>query len=151
MAKLTKKQIKKTEVLNDTIDDLELENMSETEIEETVKAFSKEGMLLRKERKNVRYQLYRLRTESEGKTSSDSTKEFKQKFESQSYFDGWRMFGTTWDVAFDDPYRIVHKTLSEQEEWEELVGAFPSIVDGKVHYPDIKVRKKIEKHLQSKK
>ena len=37
MAKLTKKQIKKTEVLNDTIDDLELENMSETEIEETVK------------------------------------------------------------------------------------------------------------------
>ena len=148
MAKLTKKQVKNVDVLNSEIDDLELSEMSNTEIDSVVKAFSTEGMKLRKERKAIRYQLYRLRTEAEGKSSADVTKKFKNAFDSQPLFDGWRMFGTTWDVSFDDPYRIVHKTLSEQEEWKELMRAkFPEIINGRIVYPDITVRKKVEQHL----
>jgi len=138
--------LEKAEQLETEIEELELADMSASEIEKTVAAFSEEGMQIRAERKKVRYQLYRCRTESEGKCGSDSEEDFKQVFESQPFFDGWRFFGTTWDVAFDDPYRIVHKDKSEQEEWDELVAAkFPSIGhDGKVTYPDINVRKSVE-------
>lgn len=144
--KFTKKESKVVEKLDNEIEELELADMSETEIEKTVTAFSEEGMQLRAARKKIRYQLYRLRTEQEGKCAAESTDEFKKQFEDQEFFDGWNNFGTTWDVAFDEPTRIVHRTLSEQEEWDELVKAkFPTVThDGKVKYPDINVRKKVE-------
>jgi len=112
----TKKQTEVVEELDTEIEELELADMSETEIEKTVAAFSDEGMELRAKRKKVRYQLYRLRTESEGKCGADSTEEFKAQFDAQDKFDGWKNFASTWDVAFDEPTRIVHKTKSEQEE-----------------------------------
>jgi len=153
--KITSQQSKQEAVdkLDKDIEDLELHDMSETEIEKTVSAFSAEGLELRRARKKVRYQLYRLRTESEGKCASESDDEFRKKFEDQPLFDGWRMFGTTWDVAMDDPYRIVHKTISEQEEWNEVVRSkFPQIeAGGKIVYPDINVRKKVEKEAESRK
>ena len=148
--KSKKKVIKEAQELNAQIENLELDSMSATEIEKVVKAFSEEGQKLRRARKKVRYQLYRLRTDAEGKCSAQSTAEFKKRFESNPMFGGWRFFGVTWDVAFDDPYRIVHKDISEQEEWEELIKAkFPTIgADGKISYPDINVRKKIEAHAK---
>lgn len=144
------KEAKKVE---EEMEDLELSEMSETEIEKTVTSFSKEGLELRSNRKKIRYQLYRLRTESEGKCAANSDKDFKDIFEKQSFFDGWGNFGTTWDVAFDEPTRIVHRLLSEQEEWDELVKAkFPQIThEGKVVYPDIKVRKKVEAESEKRK
>ena len=152
MKKLTKKQTKVVEALDDQIENLELSEMSGTQIEKTVKSFSKEGMQIRRARKEIRYQLYRLRTEKEGKCASESTLEFREIFESQDFFGGWLNFGVTWDVAFDDPTRIVHKVKSEQEEWDEVVKAkFPQIThDGKVKYPDINVRKKVEKEAKKR-
>jgi hypothetical protein len=153
MAKHTKKQAKEVEKATKQLEDLDslkdgenIADMTPDQLERKVKAFSDEGLKLRRARKEVRYQLYRLRTDAEGKNSHESTKTFIKKFEDQPYFDGWRNFGTTWDVAQDDPYRIVHKTLSEQEEWDEVVRSkFPQIDhNGKVTYPDITVRKRVE-------
>ena len=139
------------EALDAEIEALELHDMSETEIEAVIAAMSPEGMAMRASRKEVRYHLYRCRTDAEGKASADVGADFRAKFESQTYFDGWRFFGVTWDVAFDDPYRIVHKDKSEQAEWDELVAAkFPTIIDGKVVYPDINIRRKVEAEAASR-
>lgn len=144
----SKAQSKKVDLLDQTIEGLDetIHDMSPREIDRTVAAFSQEGVALRSERKKIRYQLYRLRTEQEGKCAADSSKSFRSKFESQGGFGGWAMFATTWDVACDDPYRIVNKELSEQDEWNEVVASkFPQInPGGGITYPDINVRKKIE-------
>ncbi|RLC37028.1 hypothetical protein DRH27_04325 [Candidatus Falkowbacteria bacterium] len=154
----TKKQAKAVKEVTKDLDKLDdgdknLADMSATEIEKTISAMSAEGLRLRRERKTVRYQLYRLRTDAEGKGAHESTKAFIAKFEDQETFDGWGNFATTWDVAFNDPYRIVHKTKSEQDEWDEVVRAkFPQIGhDGKITYPDIKVRKKVEAEVEKRK
>jgi len=144
--KLSETQVKALESHNNIIEELDLSEMTEKDMNRVITSFSEEGLQLRKNRKEIRYQLYRLRTEAEGKASSDSEEKFRTAFTSQPLFDGWRFFGTTWDVAFDDPMRIVHKDKSEQQEWDELVAAkFPTIDEnGKVSYPDITVRKKVE-------
>lgn len=144
------------EKLEKEIEDIELYDKSETEIERVVSAFSKDGMKLRRARKDVRYKLYRLKSEAEGKTSTEGIvdEEFKQIFEKDPHFGGWRFFGITWDVSFDDPYRCVHRDKSVTDEWDELVAAkFPTVSPGgKVSYPDINVRKAVEKEskLQNK-
>lgn len=144
--------LEQAEQLELEIEELELADMSASEIEEVIAAMSQEGLELRRARKKVRYQLYRCRTESEGKGAAEVDDEFKKRFEEQPFFDRWQFFGTTWDVAFDDPYRIVHKDKSEQEEWDELVAAkFPTVGhDGKITYPDIKVRKRVEDEAKSR-
>lgn len=128
------------------IEDIELHDKSESEIEKVVSALSTEGMELRKTRKTIRYQLYRLKGEAEGRCVNLSEEGFKEIFESQRLFDGWRNFSVSWDVAMDDPYRILHRALSVQEEWNDVVRAkFPSVAPGgKITYPDIKVKKKVE-------
>ena len=150
LSMFTNKKAKKVEA---EIEEMELADMSETEIEKTVKSFSREGLELRSNRKKVRYQLYRLRTEAEGMCAADSDKKFIKIFEDQEFFDGWGNFGTTWDVAFDEPTRIVHRLLSGGDEWDELVKAkFPQIThEGKVVYPDINVRKKVEAEAEKRK
>lgn len=138
--------------LDKELEEVELADMSIDEVEKTVKAFSTEGLKIRSDRKKVRYQLYRLRTEAEGKCANASTEEFIKSFEDQEFFDGWNNFATTWDVSFDDPMRIVHRTLSEQEEWDNVVKAkFPQIThDGKVVYPDMKVKAKVDKEAKKR-
>lgn len=138
--------------LDEKIEDIELADMSEEEVTRTVKAFSSEGMKMRAERKKVRYQLYRLRTDAEGKCSHDSSKEFVKSFEDQAIFDNWRNFGTTWDVSLTDPMMIVRRDLSEQEEWDDLVRrTYPQIThDGKVVYPDIKVKKRVDDEVKKR-
>ena len=145
--KPTKKQVAKAEALDQEIERLDnLHELSATEIERTVSAFSKEGVELRARRKKIRYQLYRCRTEKAGMCSADVSDEFKATFENQPFFAGWLNFAVTWDVAFDDPERIVHRTMSEADEWDEVVRAkFPQVDHtGKVTYPDITVRKRVE-------
>jgi len=134
------------EKLEQDIEDLELHDKSESEIEKVISGLSVEGMEIRKARKTVRYQLYRLKGEAEGRCCNLSEEGFKEKFEDQRLFDGWRNFSVSWDVAINDPYRIVHRTLSVQDEWEDIIRAkFPSIEPGgKINYPDINVRKKVE-------
>jgi hypothetical protein len=134
------------EKLGGTIEDMELDEMSESDITRAVSAFSSEGMRLRAERKKTRYQLYRLRTEAEGLGASASDAEFAQVFESQEGFRGWRQFAVLWDVAMDDPTRVVSRDLSEQEEWNNVVTSkFPQIrSDGRIVYPDLKVKARVD-------
>lgn len=137
------------EKLEAEIEDIVLHDKTESEIARVVSAFSIDGMALRRARKQVRYKLYRLKSESEGKTSAHgiADDEFRAKFELDSNFGGWRFFGITWDVAFNDPYRCVHRDKSVVDEWDELVAAkFPQIQPGtgKVIYPDISVRQAVE-------
>jgi len=128
------------------IEEIDLHDMDDKEIERVVSGLSQEGMTLRKARKKVRYQLYRLQSEANGISSSVSEEGFKELFEEHPFFEGWRNFSISWDVSMDDPYRIVHRHHSVLEEWDEVVKAkFPSIEPGgKITYPDINVRKKVE-------
>jgi len=146
--------------LDNEIEELELHDKSVTQIERIVKAYSVEGMALRRKRKTIRYQLYRMRSEALGITNRLCSDEFVKIFESQNDFTNWREFSEHWDVAFDDPYRVVHRTRTTLEEWNDIVKAkYPQINEnGGVSYPDIKVRKKIEaeakeqmKHAKTKK
>ena len=141
--------------LEQDIEDIELHNKSEKDVEKVISALSAEGMELRRIRKTVRYQLYRLKAEAEGRCASVSEDGFREQFEEQLLFDGWRNFSVSWDVAMDDPYRIVHRIRSAADEWNDIVKAkFPSIAPGgKITYPDVNVRKKVEAEaeLQSKK
>ena len=139
--------------LEEDIDALELHDKTEEEILRVIEGLSPEGMKLRKERKDVRYQLYRLKSEAEGKAPNASEEGFKEKFEGQEHFGGWRNFSVTWDVAMDDPYRIVHRIRSVGDEWDEIVKAkFPQInANGGIVYPDITVRKRVEAQAEEDK
>ena len=145
----------KQDKLEKEIEDLDLHDKTESEIKKVISGLSAEGMELRRTRKKIRYQLYRFKGEAEGVCANVSEEGFKEIFEDQPLFDGWRNFSQTWDVAMDEPLRIVHRQYSVQEEWDEIVRAkFPSIAPGgKITYPDVTVRKAVEAEakLQSKK
>ena len=137
---------KDQEKLEETIEEIDLHDKSEDEINEVIDGLSRAGMDMRRERKKVRYQLYRLKSESLGECGNVSDEGFKEIFEKQPGFDKWRNFSITWDVAMDEPMRVVHRYLSALDEWEEVVKSkFPSIAPGgRISYPDITVRKKVE-------
>jgi len=97
------------EQLEQDIEELELHDKSEEEILRVVDGLSQEAMTLRKERKAIRYQMYRVKTEAEGKCASKVEEGFREQFEEQPFFDGWKNFSITWDVAMDEPLRIVHR------------------------------------------
>jgi hypothetical protein len=132
--------------LEQEIEDIDLYDKSADEIERVIRGLSSEAMELRRKRKKIRYQLYRLHNEALGKCDNVSEPGFKEIFEQQALFDKWKNFSISWDVALDDPYRIVHRIRSVTEEWEEVVAAkFPLVSPGgKITYPDITVRKKVE-------
>lgn len=141
--KITEREAKELDI---EVEELELHDMNDKEIERVVSAMSTEGMSLRRARKKVRYQLYRLKAEAEGRTFNVSEDGFKEKFEVQPMFDGWKNFSINWDVALDDPYEIVSRIHSVEEEWNEVMKAkFPQVsIGGGITYPDIKVKKKVE-------
>ena len=67
------------EKLEKTIEEIDLHDKSEKEIERVIAGLSQEAMAIRKSRKKVRYQLYRLQNESLGKCSNVSVPGFKKK------------------------------------------------------------------------
>ena len=132
--------------LEEKIDKIELYDKTEEEMKRIVSGISQEGFNLRRRRKHIRYQLYRMKGSVLGQCSDVSAPGFKEAFEAKERFDGWRNFGVTWDVALDDPERIVHRTRSVAEEWDDVIKAkFPVIEPGgRVVYPDVTVRHKVE-------
>jgi len=136
---------KKVEKLDKQIEELELAELEPKEIERAVKAFSSEGVDIRRTRKKVRYQLYRLRAEAFGQSGNVSKEGFKEKFEEQAGFQGWKNFATNWDVSMSDPYLVVSRHTSEAEEWENVVASkFPQIKPGgQIVYPDLQVKDKV--------
>lgn len=155
---MTKKKVTEEQVLDldKQIEDLDLPtddniaNLSPERLEEvavTIAGNSMEAFRLRRARKDVRYKLYRLRTEAEGKSSaSDVSDDFRKHFENQPFFKGWKFFAALWDVSLLDPMQVVARDHSEIEEWEAIVRAkFPQLTpDGKVVYPDISVKEKVD-------
>lgn len=159
MSKTTKLKEDEARALQETIDSLDdpdsaLGDISEMDPEQMdevvriIKGASQEAFQIRRERKVVRYKLYRLRTEAEGKSGAQEIdKQFRTQFESQPEFKGWRFFGQLWDVSLVDPYVVVGRDFTEQEEWESIVRAkFPQIApdgSGRVVYPDIEVKRRV--------
>lgn len=136
----------------DALDELDggIHDLTPEQLEETSREIlwsSGAAFKLRRARKEVRYKLYRLRTEAEGKCSAHHIDaEFRASFEGQPLFKGWRFFGELWDVALIDPMTIVSRANSEQEEWDAVIRAkYPQVTPGgKVVYPDLTVKKRVE-------
>lgn len=87
-------------------------------------------------RKQVRYNLSRLKTEADGGDKAEPPYEFKPYFENQKWFDGWENWGVTWDVGTpdrdadsfgntisDDPLEVVPRYSSLNEEHDESMEA----------------------------
>jgi len=141
--------------LNQEVDDLDLSALSPEELETVSRVIhgnSAEAQSLRRSRKDVRYKLYRLRSEAEGKSSIPELDEtFRKSFSSQPAFRGWKFFAVLWDVDLVDPLVVVARDHSEQADWDNLVASrLPQIhPGGGLHYPDLTVRKKVVAHARS--
>lgn len=135
------------EEIEENIESLDtLHEMEEKDITEYVKAFSQEGLSLRRKRKEIRYKLYRIQSQALGRSEYKVPEGFKEHFEEDPNFGGWRFFGVTWDVLLTDPWTCINRDKSVQEEWDDVVRAkFPVLkANGGIHYPDIKVKKAVE-------
>jgi hypothetical protein len=148
------KVIQEQESMEQKIEDLSIEDLSVEEIEAQSKALDKVVMEVRKERKRIRYILYRLKTEAASGgvnlAPDEATGSFKRIFIEQDLFEGWDKFSETWDVSLGNPEKIIHRDKSAADEWEELVRAkYPMIEPGgKVVYPDETVRKRILEEME---
>lgn len=131
----------------------DLDEITEEDFERIIKGNSREAFEMRRRRKEIRYRLYRIQKEFLGGPAAEDSTGLKQQFESNPGFMGWRWFGVTWDVAMDDPMRIVRRDISVAEEWEQIIRSkFPTIgEDGRVTYPDISVKEKVKKVQEEKK
>lgn len=70
-------------------------------------------------RKQVRYWLFRFRTETEtgGAKAKGAPRGLRKHFKEQSEFDGWAKFGGTWDVDETDHLKAISRKYSIYEEW----------------------------------
>jgi len=137
------------EQLEETIEGLDdnITEMSTGDFEDVVAGNSREAFTLRRRRKKIRYRLRRIQTAINGGPAAEDTEGLKEQFEAMKYFGGWRDYGRTWDVDLVDPMLIVHRDFTVEEEWEMLVrNKFPQIQPGgKITYPDIKVKRKVDR------
>lgn len=64
-----------------------------------------------------------MKTEMEGGADrpSNMPEGFVESFESQDKFRGWGAFGKTWDVSDADPWTIIFRDKSIDEEWNEVL------------------------------
>ena len=126
------------------IDDLP---MHEMDTEKAIAKLDPNSIQARIKRKQIRYQLYCLRSQTEGKPLPENLdKTLVGHFMLQPGFDGFKNFAVTWDVALHDPMKVVSRNYSETEEWDRVVQAkFPQIQpDGSIKYPDMKVKEAVD-------
>lgn len=71
------------------------------------------------DRRQIRYWLFRFRTETEagGAKAKGAPRGLRKLFQEQPEFEGWHKFGVTWDVAEGDPLKAVPRKYSIHEEW----------------------------------
>ena len=83
-------------------------------------------------RKAIRYTLFRLKKKEDEGVPIRTPAGFKKFYSDQKWFDGWENFGVTWDVGdpldpkdrgSDDPFEVVARYQSVNEEWDEVVEA----------------------------
>lgn len=70
-------------------------------------------------RHDVRYWCFRFRTAAEpgGNSAGGAPPGLRKQFEKDPHFGGWENFGMTWDVATEDPYRIVPLRFTLEQTW----------------------------------
>lgn len=74
-------------------------------------------------RRQVRYWLFRFKTEEEGGCeASESPEGLREAFEclpSFKFAGGWKSFGVTWDVQEEDPFEIMPLDESLWDAWHK--------------------------------
>lgn len=79
-----------------------------------------EADILKFTRRQVRYQLYRVRTEElGGPAAGDDAQPLREFYEQQPGFTHWLHFAERWDLdeAEGQHHRIVKRKMGEQAEW----------------------------------
>lgn len=72
--------------------------------------------------KEIRYRLFQLKDQAEREVEiPELPEDFKESFEEQDAFRGWINFGVKWDVDEKDPWKIVKRKKSIEEEWNEVL------------------------------
>ncbi len=98
----------------------------------TEESVPRESVRLLQLRRKIRYTLFRLKKKEDEGISVRTPAGFKKFYSDQKWFDGWENFGVTWDVGdpmdpkgrgSDDPFEVVARYQSVNEEWEEVVEA----------------------------
>jgi hypothetical protein len=85
-------------------------------------------------RRQIRYYCFRLRTEVEGGAKAEPLPEgFKEHFEKQEVFYGWRAFGASWDVSKVDPLKAVSRQFTIHEEWNATLRRVTPVAPGFEH------------------
>lgn len=71
------------------------------------------------DRRQIRYWLFRFRTETEagGAKAKGAPRGLRKLFQELPGFDGWAKFGVTWDVGEEDPFSIAPRKYTIHEEW----------------------------------
>ncbi len=92
----------------------------------------RESVRLLQLRRKIRYILFRLKKKEDEGVPVRTPAGFKKFYSDQKWFDGWENFGVTWDVGdpldpkdrgSDDPFEVVARYQSVNEEWDEVVEA----------------------------
>jgi len=69
-------------------------------------------------RRQVRYWLFRFRTEAEGGASSKGApRGLRKHYEDHPHFGGWDSFGMTWDISADDVEVIIPLRYTLEQAW----------------------------------
>ena len=139
-----------TNPIDTQIDDLPMHDM---ETIDALASIDPNSLKARLERKRIRYFLYCLRSMDQGKEGpEDIPADLIGKITLQKGFTGWHNFAVNWDVALNNPYKVVSRQYSEEEEWERVVMAkFPQIKpDGNVEYPDMDVKKAVDEEASTR-
>ena len=80
--------------------------------------------ILQLSRREIRYQLYRIRTFEEG-GSSHKAKDLKEFFENQKGFTCWSGFARQWDLDQEGKhFRIIKRQFTEEQEWNYKLNSF---------------------------
>jgi len=103
-------------------------------------------------RRQIRYWLFRFRTETEenGASAEGSPEGLREKFEDMEWFQNWENFGITWDVHDEDFFRIVPLKQSLSDQWNRVLEEkVPELIKDETHNEKI-TKKKTKKKSKKK-
>ena len=76
----------------------------------------------RKVLRQARYWCFRFKSAAEGGAkSTGAPRGFKKYIEELPGFAGWDKFAITWDIAGDNPFKIIPRDFSVWEEWNAVM------------------------------